>query len=140
MKLTLLYPVKLVMSKPLIMVDVNASVEEARNVMIEKNIGAVVVSRDGAPIGILTERDVLRISISGKSCDTLKVRNFMSQPLITIDHETSISEAVRTMIMNNIRRLLVKENGKIIAIITEGDLLKGTRESFLTMDMALASF
>ena len=139
-KVKVVYSVKHVMSKPLISIDVEASVKDAVDLMVRKNIGALVTTQKGNPVGILTERDILRLCASGVLCENVKTTDIMNQPLITIDYETPIGLAVKKMADNNIRRLLVTENGKLTAIVTERDLLRGTLEAFRILEMALSSY
>ena len=121
------------MSKPLITVDSEASCQDAIRVMAEKDIGAVVVTEKGKPVGIVTERDILKKVCPNVSCMKVKVREIMSKPLITVDANTPIGEAVSIMVDRNIRRLLVTEGGKIVGIVTQKDLMKGTLDAFMAM-------
>ena len=125
------------MSQPLITIDVEASVKEAVDLMVSKNIGALVTTQERDPVGIVTERDVLRLCARGLLCENVKVIEVMSQPLISIDYETPIGLAVKKMADNNIRRLLVTENEKLVAIVTERDLLRGTLEAFRALQLTL---
>jgi len=126
-----------VMNRKLISVDVKASVRDAVNRMIEKDIGSVVVTREGKPVGILTERDVLKKVISTRrgpmDPSLIKAEDVMTTPLITIDAEASLGEASMLMVKNNIRRLLVTEDGNIVGIFTNKDLLKGTLGAFMVL-------
>ena len=124
----------------MITIDGDAAIRNAVNLMIERNIGAIIVTENNTPEGIVTDRDILRNCLSGTKFSEVKVREIMSRPLVTIDHETPIGLAVKVMTEKNIRRLLVTEDGKITAIVTERDLLRGSLEAFNTLDMALSSF
>ena len=119
------------MTKNIISVKNNASVVEAASVMVKNDIGSVVVTKDGKPVGILTERDIVKELCARKLCsEDLKVQEVMSAPLITIGADASIGEAAMLMSDNKIRRLLVTEKGKIVGIITEKDVLRGTLSYF----------
>ena len=120
----MVYMVKNIMSKPLITVDVETSADEAIKLMVEKNIGALIVTGRGEPVGIITERDILRKYCQDASCMKVKVGKIMSKPLVTVDGKTPIGEASETMSVKNIRRLLVTEKGKIVGIITQRDLIR----------------
>jgi CBS domain-containing protein len=124
----------------MITIDGEAPIQEAVNLMIKKNIGAIIVTENDTPEGIVTDRDILRNCLSSTEFSKTKVHEIMSRPLITIDHETPIGLAVKVMAEKNIRRLLVTDNNKIIAIVTERDLLRGALEAFNTLDIALSSF
>ncbi len=114
--------------RELITVDENSSVLEAARLMVEKNRGSVLASRSGEPIGILTERDILRKVVS-KAMDagSTKVKDVMSSPPMTIDHDRPLREAIDLMVRKGLRRMLVTENGKIVGIFTMRDIVKHTR-------------
>ena len=119
------YPtVKDVMTKNVVTVSFEESVENVCKVMGEKHIGSVVVLREGKPAGIFTERDLLsKIILKNVDLKKAKVGEYMSQPLVTVKPETSLREAARIMAQLHVRRLpVVDENGKIVGIFTSADL------------------
>jgi predicted transcriptional regulator len=132
--MSIVFAVKHIMTKKIISVENNVSVFEAVSVMVNNDVGSVVVTQDGSPVGIITERDILK-----KCCNKelwskdLKVEDFMSSPLITIEADKSLGEAALLMSDKEIRRLLVTEKGDIIGIITEKDVLRGTLSYFETV-------
>jgi CBS domain-containing protein len=98
--------------------------------MREHNIGCVVIvgentARDKDPIGIITERDVVRLLGTPKPESPLtRLRDVMSKPLITISINSSIKEAIETMQAKNIRRLLIVDKEKMSGIITDKDIFR----------------
>ena len=119
------------MTKNIISVKNNVSVVEAASIMVKNDIGSVVVTKDGKPVGIITERDILKRCCVGKVCGKdLRAEEIMSTPLITIEADASLGEAAMLMSDNKIRRLLVTEKGKIVGIVTEKDVLRGTLSYF----------
>jgi predicted transcriptional regulator len=115
------------MTKDLISVESKASVSEAASIMIKNEIGAVVVTKENTPIGIITEVDILKRCCIGKACsEELKTEEIMTAPLITIEADAAIGEAARLMSDEKIRRLLVTEKGKIVGMVTEKDVLRAT--------------
>ncbi|UCH02722.1 MAG: CBS domain-containing protein [Candidatus Bathyarchaeota archaeon] len=111
-----------VMTKRVVMVPSNTSVEEVAQIMGEKRIGSVLVTRRGKPFGIFTERDLLTTFITrGKPLKT-QVGKAVSSPLITIPSGTSIHQTALTMALKHIRRLPVVKNKEIVGIITARDL------------------
>jgi len=127
----IVFAVRHIMTKNIISVKNSASVVEAASVMVENDIGSIVVTKDGNPVGIITEKDIVKECCAKKLCGAdLKVEEIMSAPLITIDANASLGEAAMSMSDNRIRRLLVMEKGKIVGIITERDVLRGTLSYF----------
>jgi len=119
------YPtVKDVMTKNVVTVNFEESVENVCKIMGEKHIGSVVVVKEGKPAGIFTERDLLsKIILKNVDLKKAKVGEYMSQPLVTVKPETSLREAARIMAQLHVRRLpVVDENGKLIGIFTSADL------------------
>ena len=105
------------------------NIMSACNIMYENNIGSVIIvthNKTRGPLGIITERDVVRIL--GKLDPNLlqtPLRSLMSKPLITVEHSASINDATKIMNNKKIRRLLViDKNNKMIGILTQRDIFK----------------
>lgn len=134
MKVT--YAVRSIMTKDIVTVGSTATVNEAMNLMVEKNIGSVVVTKGGKMVGILTERDVLKKCCTPDQCTVMKAGDVMSSPLITIRGDAAIGQAADLMAEKNLRRLLVTEAGKIRGIITERDVMRAALDVFKTLSEA----
>jgi signal-transduction protein with cAMP-binding, CBS, and nucleotidyltransferase domain len=116
--------VKDVMISDLATLDVSASINEAAKLMDEKDVGCIIVTKNQLPVGILTERDfVKRIAAKEKSL-TASLEEVMSSPLIEIDSNETVWEAAQIMKVNNIHKLPVRKDNKIIGIVTTTDLVK----------------
>jgi CBS domain-containing protein len=126
------------MTKDIVSVRATDGVNDAMKLMVEKNIGSVVVTEDGEMVGIVTERDVLKKCCPRAECDVMKARDVMSSPLVTIDGGGALGEAADLMAEKRIRRLLVTEGGKICGIITERDVMRATLDVFKTLSEGLA--
>jgi len=115
-------------ARPIITVDEEASVTEASIMMVNENRGSVVVTRKGEPIGILTERDVMK-KVVAKSVDptSTKVKQVMTSPPVTIEKSRPLREAIDLMNRKGVRRMLLTENGRIVSIFTLRDLARHTR-------------
>ena len=125
------FKVRHIMTKEIISVETNVPILEAVSTMVENNIGSVVVTKNEKPIGIITEVDVLKRCCIGKVCsEELKAEEVMSSPLITIEADAAIGEAAKLMSDKDVRRLLVKDKGRIAGIITENDVLRATLSYF----------
>ena len=117
--------VKGVMTKPVIIVDKDDSVHEAAKTMSEKRIGCVVVTDKGKPVGIATERDILqRVVVKGLDVSKVRMKDIMSEPLITINGNMPIINAIRVMQKNNVRHLPIIEKGELVGMVTQRDLLR----------------
>jgi CBS domain-containing protein len=121
-------PAGTIARRNLITVDEGGSVLEAARLIVQNNRGSVLATRSGQPIGILTERDILK-KVVAKSLDpaTTKVKDVMTSPPTTVDYNTSLREAIDLMVRKGLRRMLVTENGKIVGIFTLRDIVKHTR-------------
>ena len=106
-------------------VGIDATIEEAVQKMNKFAIGSVVVvdTERRKPLGIVTERDILRLVEQYPEPLVLKVKQVMSQPLISTDSDTSIEEAARLMVKNRIKRLPVVENDRLVGIVTSSDVM-----------------
>jgi CBS domain-containing protein len=102
----------------------------ACRIMYENNIGCVVIVSENSansekPIGIITERDVVRLLGSLKpSLLQTPLHEIMSKPLITISINSSIKDAIQTMQQKNIRRLVIVDKEKMAGIITDKDIFR----------------
>jgi len=117
--------VKDVMNSPVVTVDENEITNNIAVSMDRGRIGAVIITNaEGKPIGIITERDlVVRVIAKNKKPDEIKAKEIMTTPLITVDPETTISDAARKMSRLNIRRLGVFYKGELKGIVSNKDLL-----------------
>lgn len=113
-----------VMSKSVLTLDKSTSLQEAAEHMKKLNVGCVIVTEDDNSIGIITERDfVTKIAADGLPLFT-EIKEVMSSPLITIDPEKTIWEASELMKEKLIHKLPVKDDGKIVGIITTSDIVR----------------
>ena len=93
--------------------------------MVVKDIGAIIVVEKERPVGIITEKDVLRrVILCGKDVDATRAKDVMSTPLISIEADRPIKEALELMRKNKIRRLAVTKNDALIGLVTERRLLE----------------
>jgi CBS domain-containing protein len=88
--------------------------------MVVKDIGAIIVVEEGRPVGIITEKDVLeRVIMKNRDMYTTTAKEVMSGPLISIESERPIKEAIELMRRHSIRRLAVTANGALVGLVTE---------------------
>ena len=103
----------------------DASVYQAISIMAEKGIGALPVVADGRLIGILSERDYARKVVlqSRSSKDTL-VSEIMTTPVVSVGSSNTVEDCMRTMTLQLIRHLPVVDEGRILGIVSMGDLVR----------------
>jgi len=117
--------VKDLMSRKVNTIEENKTVFHAAKQMAKERRGYVVVLKNGKPVGILTDSDILEKVISkGKDPKKIKVKEVMSSPLITISPDEELVEVSRIMRKNVIKRVPVVKNGKLVGIITDNDIAK----------------
>jgi CBS domain-containing protein len=117
--------VKDVMSSPVVTTDEEAPSNKIAKLMNENKFGCVIVTnKDGKPLGIITERDLV-IRVLGKNLkpEVVKAKDVMTAPLATIEPEATISEAARRMSRLDIRRLGVIYKGDLIGLVSSKDIL-----------------
>lgn len=108
-----------------IRIDGDATVFDAVKVMVEANVGALLVSDGDETVGIFTERDYLRrIAVEGRRSRTTLVRDVMSAPVICVTPETSVDESMALMTDRRIRHAPVIDGGTLVGMISIGDLVK----------------
>lgn len=122
--LSLYKEVKEIMTREVLTITPEASMEEAAILMGEKHVGSLIVTKYETPVGIVTERDLLtKVLASGKDMKETKVEKVMSYPLITTCLEAKIKETAQLMIKKK-GRLAVFDCGKLMGIVTASDLIK----------------
>jgi len=123
-----------IMTKDIISVKTTDQAIVAIEVMTKNDIGSVVVTEGGKPVGILTERDIMKRVCPEKLCTrAVKAGEVMSKPLITIEADARLGEAALLMTQKDVRRLLVTDKGKVVGIITQKDVMRGTLETFMVL-------
>src|ERR1039457_4812933 len=99
--------VKDIMTEEVVTIGSDKTVFEAAELMSTKGLGCVIVIIKGFPVGIITERDIVRRIVAKRASLDVKVTEVMTKTLITVDPDTSLKEAARIMSTNKIRRLPV---------------------------------
>ncbi|MFB0567208.1 MAG: cyclic nucleotide-binding/CBS domain-containing protein [Candidatus Bathyarchaeia archaeon] len=122
--------VKDVMSSPVITVNEKEPVTKVAKLMGKHDLGCIIVTgKDGKPLGIITERDlVTRVLAKNRPRYKLAAKGVMTAPLVTIDPDENLSEAARRMSRLNVRRLGVIYKGELVGVISSKDILAITPE------------
>lgn len=113
-----------VMSKEVKVVRPDTTVREVVATMNKFNIGSIIVVQGERPVGIITERDILRRLV--EPClapETLTARHIMTSPVTTISETATIEEAATLMAKKKVKRLPVMSNEKIVGIVTFTDIV-----------------
>ncbi|AFL96138.1 hypothetical protein CL1_1943 [Thermococcus cleftensis] len=125
-------PVKVYMTRKLIGVEPEDSVKRACEVMVEFDIGSLVVVDSGRVVGFFTKSDVIRRVVIPGLPNTTPVREIMSDELITVDSNTPLREVLDLMAKKGIKHVLVEEGGEIVGIFSLSDLLAASRRKLET--------
>ncbi len=114
-----------IMDDKVYMIDEGRSCKEALDEMVDKGVWSLLVSRDGLPVGVVTERDIIKKVIrKGFSLEGVQVGKVMSSPIITVSPDDPVAKAMELMVQNDIRRVYVVEKGKIIGRVTQTGAFK----------------
>lgn len=117
--------IKDVMVKNVITVQAEASLKHVVSLMNEHEIGCVVVTKDKRPVGIITERDLLkRVLANSPRLTKIKAQQIMSTPAKTGNPDMTLEKAVSLMIEQKIKKLPVTQGGKLAGLLTLTDILR----------------
>lgn len=116
--------VREIMSHPIVTEDEGALATEIVKDMAEMEIGSVVITSDGKPAGIITERDLaLKVLLKNKRASEIKAKEIMSAPLVTVESEATVDEVTVLASEKRIKRLPVVENGVLVGIVSVRNIL-----------------
>jgi CBS domain-containing protein len=116
--------VRHIMNRSVVTAKLNTTLKEAAAVMSKLNIGSLIILENEEKIsGIITSTDILKAIASGKDVETTLVEEIMSKPVIVIEPDKSIEDAVNLMLEHKIKKLPVVEEGKLVGIITASDII-----------------
>ena len=113
-----------IMTRQVKIVSTTKPLLESIRMMKESNIGSVVVVEDGRPVGIFTERDLVKRMAERPESLGLSMAQVMSKPLISVPPTATVWDALTLMGKHNIRRLPVMEGKKLMGIVTERDVFR----------------
>ena len=121
-----------IMQKNVITIESVKKAQDAAIILKEKDISFLVVVKEGKPIGIVSERDIVRkIVADNNDAQTTQLETIMSKNFKWVEPNASIESAVQKMLNNNIRRLVVLENENLAGVITQTDLTEFLRSKIL---------
>lgn len=117
-------PVREIMSTDVLCVSRGSALAGAARRMAERNVGSAAVTDGGAPLGIVTERDVLRAVAAGRDPATERVEVWMTGDPVAITPETSVDVAMERMTALRVRHLPVVERDLLRGLVSMRDLVR----------------
>lgn len=130
-----------VINRNVVTVSPTAALSEAAYLMMNEDVGAlVVVDGDARPVGIITDRDMVVSAIAeGANPEEVTVEEIMTKDLITVDEDTDLFEMLSILSENSIRRLPVTRGPKLVGIVSVDDLIVVVATELVNLAMALSS-
>jgi CBS domain-containing protein len=114
---------------PIQTADIDSNIYDITEKMTQKNVGCIIVTEKDRPVGIITERDIVRRVVSkNKEPKATSAQEVMSKPLITIAPETYLDQIARIMSKYRVRRLPVVRDNTLYGIVTSGDIARKMSE------------
>jgi citrate synthase len=113
-----------VMSSPVVTVSPDETVAAAASLMRDRSVGSVVVVDGSRPIGILTERDVVRLAAAGPSGEGTKVAEWMTADPDCVEPGLSVQEAFASLGAHGYRHIPVVEGSELVGIVSMRDLMR----------------
>ena len=109
----------------IISVPQGTSIHDALVTMIENKIGAIVVTREGKPLGIWSSRDLMRNTVAvGFDPKTARIEDYMSSPIFTAPSTDSYFDLMDKFLGLHVNHLLVEKDGEYITLLSSGDVMK----------------
>jgi CBS domain-containing protein len=125
---------KNIATREIVSIEADQTVKSAARLMSKRGIGSLMVTSNGKPVGIVTERDILtRVIAEGVEPAKAQVKAVMSSPLITIKEDASLADATILMHLKKIRHLFVVDGGQVVGILTDRDLQLQVFEYFTAL-------
>jgi len=121
-----------IMEKNVITIDYTKNALDASIILKEKEISFLVILKEGKPEGIISERDIVRkIVAKDIKSSQIQLEEIMSKNFKWVEPETEVEHAVQKRLNNNIRRLIVLEDEKLVGVITQTNLAEVLRSKLL---------
>jgi CBS domain-containing protein len=113
-----------IMSVPALLVEAEATVADACEVLDGEGVGAVFVGRPDDVVGVLSERDVVRLVASGGDPSTTLVRDAMTSPVVVVHADDTLLDAAVQALDLGVRHLPVEDGGRVEGVVSIRDLVR----------------
>jgi len=121
-----------IMEKNVITIEHNKTALDAARLISEKDVSFLVIMKDDTPVGVLSESDfVKRLAADDKRSSDVIISEIMSSNFRWVEPETELEDAIQKMLNNNIRRLVILDDSKLVGVITQTDLTGFLRDKLL---------
>ncbi len=129
--------VKDIMSKTVVTLDISNSAFDVVREMMNRDIGSVIVTQKGrGVVGVVTKGDILRETIMKKADpQKMKAEDVMSRPVVSIDPDATLQEASGLMSKNNVSKLPVISEGRLLGIVTSTDIIRKSGRKKIAEDL-----
>ncbi len=118
----------MVVSRGVVIANENDTASDLSKLMAQNNIGAVVIMKKEKLIGIVSERDIVRRVVAvGLNPDKLRVKDFMTKDVVTVDFKKGLDHIYRTLCQAKFRHLPIMNGNKLVGIASQRDVLYGLR-------------
>jgi CBS domain-containing protein len=121
--------IKSAMANKIISLRPNSTILGAVKIMLKKGVGSVIVSTNGEPYALFTERDLLNRVLAKRVDIEERVGSYCTHPVITAELGTGANDAAKIMLSNKIKRLPLTKRGRIVAMVTARDLVEAFQRS-----------
>ena len=121
-----------IMEKNVVTIEDDKTALDAAHLISEKDVSFLVIMKNDIPVGVLSESDfVKRLAADDKKASEVIVSDIMSSNFRWVEPDTEIEDAIQKMHNNNIRRLVILDNSKLVGVITQTDLTEFLRDKLL---------
>jgi len=125
-------PIKVYMTRKLIGVEPEDSVKRACEIMVEFDIGSLVVIKNGRVVGFFTKSDLIRRVLIPGLPNTTPVKEIMTRELVTVGSNTPLGQVLDLMAKKGIKHMLIEEDGDVVGVFSLVDLLMASRRKLET--------
>lgn len=116
------------MSKDLIVLDINTSLNEIAKTMKEKDIGFIPIRENKRIIGVITDRDIV---VKVLANEDNKINGYINRNLIKININESIEKAIEMMGSNKVKRLLVEKDNRLVGVLSLSDIINNVNSDLV---------